>query len=147
MNPAPPKPPSKNAERKAWQAYYSELRRWAKALERWEADLDEREAAFERAVEDAPDDAVQRYAGNFVEDDCCCDEGTCNIHPNQDYGEDEMDCDCDNQAAIAGCDCPKCEMMRKSWLEQDKKKKKVKEPIGDDVKWLENLWKLEDKRK
>jgi hypothetical protein len=130
MNPAPPKPPLKTADRKAWQSFYSELRRWAQALEQWESDLDEREAAFEQAVEEAPDETVQRYAesvGNTVVDD----------------DEDEMDCECDAEAAAAGCDCPKCEMMRKDWVEQSKGPEKA----GDGIQWLEDLWKLEDKRK
>ena len=133
MNPAPPKPPSKNADRKALAAYYSELRRWAKALEQWEADLDDREAAFEQALDEVDDETVQQYAGII------------NGHHSavEDEDEDEMDCDCDAEAAAAGCDCSKCEMIRKNWVAQSKAHKKA----GDEVAWLEDLWNLEDKRK
>ena len=103
MNPAPPKPPSKNADRKALAAYWSELRRWAKALADWEADLDEREAAFE------------------------------------DY--DDEDCGCTIEDAKAGCECPTCMDWR------DFRRPGPDELDGDGVKWLEDLWKLEDKRK
>jgi hypothetical protein len=139
MNPAPPKPPSKTADRKALAAYYSELRRWAQALEQWEADLDEREAAFEQAVDAAPDETVQRYAesiGTAVDED----------------DEDEMDCECDAEAAAAGCDCPKCEEIRAAWVEESHLRKEARKAGAkfitkdDEMKWLDDLWKLEDKR-
>ena len=141
MNPAPPKPPSKTADRKALAAYYSELRRWAQALEQWESDLDEREAAFEQAVEDAPDETVQRYAG-MIGDESDVDEDD----------EDEMDCECDAEAAAAGCDCPKCEAIREAWVEESHLRKEARKAGAkfvtkdEEMNWLESLWKLEDKR-
>lgn len=143
MNPAPPKPPSKNADRKALAAYFSELRRWAKALGRWEASLDEREAAFERAVDQADDDAVQRYAGSF-EPDRGADRGTvvefsCGHEHAVSYPPED-ECDCGDEEAATGCPCPKCSKVRMVWF--------AKEPAGkgDEVEWLESLWKLEDRR-
>ena len=140
MNPAPPKPPSKNADRKAMTAYWSELRRWAEALANWEADLDKREAELE---------VVASKARHF--DDCFCDEGTCNIHPNQDYGEDgdtiEEDCYCTTEDAEDGCECPACENWRSQRAQEMIKRQQAAAKTGDEIQWLEALYKLPDKRR
>lgn len=128
MNPAPPKPPSKNADRKALAAYWSELRRWAEALKNWEADLDHREAVLEAVIEDADDETVRRYAGAVSEED-----------------EDEG-CGCTVEDAKDGCECPTCMDWRQGQATAAKAKK-AKESLGEEIKWLEDLWKLEDKRK
>jgi hypothetical protein len=142
MNSTPPRPPSKNADRKALAAYFSELRRWANALEQWEADLDERESVFEEAMDEASDEKVRNYANRIAGEPL-----------DEDEDEDEMDCECDAEAAAAGCDCPKCEAIREAWVEESRLRKeasKVRPGIvtkSDEMDWLENLWKLEDNRK
>jgi len=135
MNPAPPKPPSKNADRKALAAYFSELRRWAEALKRWEADLDSREAALEQAIEGMSDQQVQNYA-DITAEGIATDE-------------DDYDCDCDDEAAVAGCDCAKCEDTRRAWMKlaAESKDGQYKNFASQQVKWLEDLWKLPDTRR
>lgn len=141
MNPAPPKPPSKNANRKALAAYFSELRRWAEALRRWEADLDERETAFEKAVDEADDNTVQRYA-NGVAVGVDWSTGHYSV-VGEDGTVEEDDCDCGDEEATAGCTCPKCRKIMAQWYS-------VNDPVlpaGDEIEWLEKLWKLKDERK
>jgi hypothetical protein len=125
------------ATTKALQAWQSELRRLEKRLVEWEQALGEREenlekqeAAFEAAVDGANEETIKMYADKFKpdlpksttlpdDDECYCEEGTCNIHPNQDF--------------VQHC------------IQKDQTQKQV--AIGDEIKWLENLWRLEDKRK
>lgn len=144
MKPAP-KLPRKNASRKALAAYYSELRQWAQALEGWEAALLKQERSLEKALSKVPDEVIQSYAQYNGDDP-------------RDIDIDDEDCDCTDEAAAAGCDCQKCEDTREAWARfADEKLKPVrsfklkKEPDaiirGDGVQWLEDLWKLEDKRK
>jgi len=128
MNPAPPKPPAKNADRKAILAYHSELRRWAEALRRWEADLDRREnnlIDFSREEREAMDDG-----DTMVDDD-----------------GDEMDCDCTSEEAEAGCDCPSCEKWRSDRAKAMMKSQQAAVKAGDEVQWLEELWNLPDRRR
>ena len=122
MNPAPPKPPSKGADRKALAAYYSELRRWAQALERWEAELDEREAVLASGG-DYDDD------GDIIVDD------------------PDMECDCTTEDAESGCDCPACEKWRSERAKRMMQRQQAAATAGDEVQWLENLWNLPDKRR
>lgn len=141
MNPAPPKPPSKNANRKALAAYFSELRRWAEALRRWEADLDERETAFEKAVDEADDNTVQRYAnGVTVGADWSAGHDRSVSYTAT---EEDEDCDCGDEEATAGCSCPKCRKIMAQWYSAND----PVPPAGDEIEWLEKLWKLRDERK
>lgn len=96
MNPAPPKPPSKNADRKAMAAYWSELRRWSEALKNWEANLDARETQLKQDVAD-----LEKAQGYEIGDEYELDEDG-----------DVMDCDCTTDDAEDGCDCPACEKWR-----------------------------------
>jgi hypothetical protein len=119
--------PSVPATTKALQAWQSELRHLEKRLEEWsndlavrEEDLEQHEAAFASVLDKADDETIQRYA---------------------DYLED---CGCTAEDAANGCDCPKCEQFRS----------KASSPTiavpgdkGDEVEWLENLWKLKDGRR
>jgi hypothetical protein len=120
MNPAPPQPPAKNADRKAILAYHSELRRWADALARWEADLDRRE---------------QAYHG---------DDGS--LMDDYDPGDIE-ECDCTVEEVDAGCDCPACERFRSERAQTMMKRQQEAVKVGDEIEFLENLWKLPDRRR
>jgi len=91
------------ATTKALQAWHSELRHLEKRLGEWanilaerERLLEEQEAAFSAAVDDAPDEVVKHYANNHA------------------YDIDE-DCGCTPEDAVTGCDCPKCEQGRAHW--------------------------------
>jgi hypothetical protein len=119
------KPAASPATTKALQAWQSELRRLEKRLEEWsneltvrEENLERQEAVFEATVDGADEETIKMYAKSFPsdapkteddDDECYCDEGTCNIHP-QDF--------------VKHTPVP-----------------------GDEIKWLESLWKLEDKRR
>lgn len=147
---------------KALQAWQSELRRLEKRLEEWANDLaqreeilEEQEEAFATAVDEADGETVQLYASKFPpdsrkgagrlkDDECYCDEGTCDIHPDQD-GE----CGCTPEDSKAGCDCPKCEKMRTvaGGVRRSAVLNLSAANLGDEVEWLDNLWKLDDKRK
>src|SRR5271156_1582968 len=124
MNTAPPKPPSKNANRKAVAAYFSELRRWAQALESWEAALDQRETELAEAINEFEDDE-----NVYVE------------------GDDDDECNCTPELAEAGCDCPKCTMWRSNRAKQMIVRQQDAVKAGDELQWLENLYKLSDKRR
>jgi hypothetical protein len=125
------------ATQKALQAWQSELRKlekrlgeWSEALAERERILEEQEQCFEQAVETADDAVVQRYAQIGEDPDTMI--------------EDE--CDCGPEEAAAGCDCPKCE--RRNKIANHRLTKPEKPEIkGDEVTWLEELWRLEDKRK
>jgi hypothetical protein len=123
MTPQPPAKPSKNATRKALEAYHSELRRWARELEEQQQQLEEREEALNAAMEDM--------------DSSFDDDGELML-------EDEEECECGPEEAQAGCPCSTCVEWRKLQIEcamsQDNHK-------GDEVMFLENLYKLKDKRK
>lgn len=124
MNPAPPKPPSKNADRKAMAAYWSELRRWSEALAQWEADLDRRETELASAE-----------AEGYIEDCDAMDSDTIDA------------CGCTSEDAEDGCDCPPCESWRSNRAKAMMKKQQAAVKAGDELQWLEELWQLPDKRR
>lgn len=133
---AQPKPPSKTADRKALAAYFSELRRWAERLSKWETetaewelDLDEREIALEQALNAAPDSVVQNYADSL---------GATIV--------DDDECECTEDEARDGCDCPPCRAWRRGQLE-GAEEHAANVQVKHEIKELEALWKLEDKRK
>lgn len=81
----PPTKPGKNATQKALAAYHSQLRRYHRMLEEWDAKLRKRHEELIKALRlDEEDD----------------DEGG------------ELECGCSEQDAINGCDCPECEQWR-----------------------------------
>jgi hypothetical protein len=128
------------ATTKALQAWQSELRRLEKRLEEWanalaqrEETLEQQETALANAINEAESGVVQRYADNLSDD-----SGTM-VDDDEDF---DGDCGCTADDAKAGCDCPKCEEMKKV----SAKLKGTSQYIGDEVQWLENLWKLKDKR-
>jgi len=125
MNPAPPKPPSKNADHKAVTAYYSELRRWAQALESWEVALDQRETELADAINDFEEDDENVYV----------------------EGDEDERCECGEEEAEAGCDCPKCMTWRSNRAKQMMERQQAAVKAGDELQWLENLWTLPDKRR
>jgi hypothetical protein len=144
---------------KALQAWQSELRRLERRLEEWSAalakrekTLEQQEAAFDAAIENADGETVQLYADRFSHDDDMLD--SCG----------DSHCGCTPEDAASNCDCPKCVRARADWAaEGDEIPRKFplsdgfgfpletpakqQLPVGDEVKWLENLWKLEDSRK
>jgi hypothetical protein len=167
MKPKPKKPAEKPivgqtfvpATTKALQAWKSELRRletrlgeWANQLAERERVLEEQEAAFEAALDNADEKVVERYASTW--EDAHGDE--CELTMDAD-GNVHADCGCLDTDAGAGCDCPKCQNTRANWVGgtdftnyftlHHGQQASPKQPVGDEVKWLENLWKLEDKRK
>jgi hypothetical protein len=144
------------ATTKALQAWQSELRRLEKRLEEWSNELDAREetlqqqeAAFEGVLNGADEATVQRYADSQADD------------PEECY--QDGDCGCTSEDAASNCDCPKCESTRTDWIKagDDRKhplsdgfgfpiitpRRESPKPAGDEVTWLENLWKLKDDRK
>jgi hypothetical protein len=132
---APPKPPAKNADRKAVAAYYSELRRWAKSLEQWEAELAQREVDLDRDMVAAGPMTEQQ--DHYGVDDDLLDEPI----------ESEEECDCTTQEAEAGCDCPACEEWRSRRAKKMMARQMEATKSGDEVQWLEALWNLPDKRR
>jgi hypothetical protein len=144
MNPAPPKPPSKNANRKALAAYFSELRRWAEALKRWEADLDERERDFEDRFNQSDEEGSAKL--KTVWDDENDHYGVdSDLLDDPIYSEDE--CDCTTAEAEAGCDCPACVEWRSRRAKKMMQRQQEAVKVGDEIQWLENLWNLPDKRR
>jgi hypothetical protein len=141
------------ATTKALQAWQSELRRLEQRLEEWANDLaqreeilEEQEEAFATAVDGADGETVQLYADHVAQD-----SGSYLIDENGDIRE-ENDCGCTPEDVEEGCDCPKCESVRhQERVATDQRKTeaaKAKKGVqGDEVQWLENLWKLNDKRK
>jgi hypothetical protein len=132
------------ATTKALQAWQSELRRLEKRLEEWanalaerEENLEQQEEAFADALDMASGEEVQRYADSF---------------PPDGPDDEDGDCGCTPEDAEAGCDCPKCEDRRirteayhSPTIITDRRP--YPGDKGDEVQWLDNLWKLEDKRK
>jgi len=133
MNPAPPKPPAKFANRKALLAYHSEMRRWADSLRRWEANLDMRESQIQRDVKDLEE--AQGYNAESETD---------LLDPPIDTDDD---CDCTTENAEDGCDCPPCREWRSRRAQAMMASQQEAVKAGDEVQWLEELWNLPDKRR
>lgn len=123
------------------------LAEWDAELTKREKTLEQQEAAFEEIVDGADEETIQMYADHFSEDS---------------ESPDGNDCGCTAEDAASNCDCPKCEKQRTDWvgtgfqpmrfdwsigLPPERKHALMNNPVGDEVNWLENLWKLEDKRK
>lgn len=136
--PTPPTKPDVRATRKALLAYHSELQKYHEKLQQWEQLLSTRNQELMEARQDF-DDLMEREGMGF-EEECYCDEGTCNLHA--DYDDDEEDCECGPEDAKAGCPCETCFQWRKL-------QKEAKQPVvvGDEVQWLEKLMTLKDKRR
>jgi hypothetical protein len=116
----PPTKPGKAATQKELAAYHSELRRYARTLEEWETKLQKMDKLLERKNELLKQKA--EILETLEEDECFCEEGKCNIHPNQDGEHDEdddfvgpemLECGCSEYDARNGCECPECEQWRK----------------------------------
>jgi len=130
----PPVKPGKNATQKALEAYASELRRYATRLREWEQKLDRHEAEL--------DDREAELAVLEGEDE----SGYIN---RESFNEDE-DCECTPEDAIDGCPCPTCEEWREehpaTHAHELWRKSIAPVTAGDEVKFLENLYTLKDKR-
>jgi hypothetical protein len=148
MKPTKPKTPATTRALQAWQ---SELRRLESSLMQWQEDLNERdseldkreavleeqEAAFADVIAEADDPTVERYASTWED------------------AHEDCDCVCDDEDAGGGCDCDKCENTRENWVKSFKEDYNFDMPrfhqpkpvIGDEIRWLEKLWKLKDSRK
>jgi hypothetical protein len=162
------------ATTKALQAWQSELRRLEKRLEEWSHELDAREetlqqqeASFEGVLNGADDETVQRYALSQQAEDVADDLDMSDIFTEDgDYDCTDrfvhgVDCGCSPEDAAANCDCPKCKSTRQDWIKAGDSRKfplsdgfgfpiiapRREPPKGDEVTWLESLWKLKDNRK
>lgn len=130
--PTPPKRPALNATRKALLAFESQLKAYHKKLEQWDKLLQEKTRLIEEATVEMFED----------EDYCCyCEKGTCIEH---DYEEDEEECECGPEEAKAGCPCDPCATWR---VNQKRMVTNQPDVVGDEVKFLESLFKLKDVRK
>lgn len=120
-----PLKPGKNADQKALNAYYSELRRWAQNLAEWEQNLTAREAALEEECDCSPEDAM---------DGCECP--TCENWRSA------------NPAAMR-IGSNYVDMTRRQ-VPQSLMEKYVQpkaQPVGDEIVFLDKLFSLKDKRK
>jgi len=138
MNPAPPKPPAKFANRKAMMAYHSELRRWADSLRRWEADLDQRETEIAEAI----NEYERTYNGSHGQHE----EDSDLLDWDMPIDSDD-DCECTSENAEAGCDCPPCREWRSRRAQAMMARQQDAVKAGDELQWLEDLWKLPDRRR
>jgi hypothetical protein len=99
----PPAKPGKDAPQKAHAAYHSELRRYARTLEEWEARLQKMEKLLQRK------DALLDEKAEML--DALEDEG---LEDDDDFeGPEMLECGCSEYDARNGCDCPDCEQWRK----------------------------------
>jgi hypothetical protein len=135
-SPAKPKP-GHPLNAKALAAYHSELRRYEKSLVEYQRFLESRErelVSWEEALE-------ERVDGLDEEDD------------DNPYGPEE--CECGQEEALGGCDCEACESWRfahKATVTYEKSEAKQRNApaaptAGDEVDFLERMFKLKDKRK
>ena len=118
----PPAKPGKDANKKAYLAFYSQLKRYHKKLEELDVRLQ------------AKADQLKELEEMFEEID-------------EEESKEELDCGCTVADAQAGCDCPDCDI----WRDMDAcriraEKKEAKNSKGDEVKYLEGLFKLKDTR-
>ncbi len=125
--PKPPAKPDTTATRKALLAHHSELQKYHEKLAQWEnllvqknAELIEMREEFEEMVE------AEGYGWDEDEDE---------------------ECECTPEDAKAGCPCGECDEWR--FFNQTGRAKKEEKPVivGDEVVFLEGLFKLKDKRK
>ena len=127
---APLKPPNKLVNRKSVLAYYSELRRWAKALERRSDELADQETELARAMTEFEMEHNQ-------EDSDLLDTPI----------ESDDECECTSENAEAGCDCPPCREWRSRRAQKMMASQQAAVKEGDELQWLEDLWKLPDRRR
>src|SRR5277367_5963071 len=115
---APPKPPNKLVNRKSVLAYYSELRRWAEALERRSDELDDQETELARAMTEFEMEHNQ-------EDSDLLDTPI----------ETEEECDCTTENAKDGCGCPACEEWRSRRAKKMMASQQDAVKAGDEITW------------
>jgi hypothetical protein len=132
--PDPPKKPGRNATEKALSAFHSELRRYRDVLETFAADLEKFSDELNQRAQELAD------RGKYLNDD-----------------KDE--CDCGPQDALDGCECDTCTEWRALRVHaghdepaprtttSDEPLYLMQQPAGDEVNWLEGLYKLKDRRK
>ena|SRR5271154_2000758 len=133
MNPAPPKPPkNKLVNRKAVLAYYSELRHWAETLESKESMLNARETELAEAINE-----YERHYNRHDEHSDLLDTPI----------ESDDECECTSENAEAGCDCPPCREWRSRRAQKMMASQQAAVKEGDELQWLEDLWKLPDRRR
>lgn len=137
------------ATKKALLALQSELRRMERVLhereerlERWEAELQEREMVIKA---NELEDEIAGFEG-WQDGDVC-------------EGEEIDECDCVPRDALDGCDCERCEHWRdlnpaamrahgSDYVVTDRRPlPESLKPKGDEVDWLEKLFTLKDKRR
>ncbi len=122
--PTPPAKPKTKTQR-ALDAYASELRRYEMKLAEWQADLEARECDLDTAITQGWADGDDPY-------------------------DDEV-CECGPQDAIDGCECATCGCWRdahKATMAYERSDAKALNAVqGDEVEFLERMFKLKDKRK
>jgi hypothetical protein len=128
--PKPPAAPPIKATRKALLAYHSELKKYHKKLQEWEDLLCQRNEELMEAKDEF--EAMMEDDWPFEEDD-----------------EDEKEGECSKQDVTDDCKCDTCESWRVAAgfnLRTNEPRSKKPALAGDEVKWLESLFKLKDKR-
>lgn len=106
------KPPSKlgkNPDEKALLAYASELRRYARTLEEWDARLRRDEATIKQVAR--VKDFLAQLKSNGFTSTPKPDSKNKVTHPSLPTPE----CGCPIEAACEGCDCPECIDWRKEF--------------------------------
>lgn len=138
--PTPPAKPPANATRKALLAFHAELKQYHEKLQQWDAQLQNETARYMNEVAAFNKELAAQGLDrdDFVDDECYCDEGTCNIHPDQD-----SECECTGWDASNGCECDTCE----KWRVDNDCPLEPEPTIGDEVQFLEKLFELKDKRR
>lgn len=119
-----PAKPGKDATKKAILAFYSQLKKYHKKLEELDVRLQAKEAELREIQE------------MFEEVD-------------EEESEEELDCGCTVADAKTGCDCPDCDIwrdMEACRIRKQGAKPAAKDGKGDEVEFLESIFKLKDKR-
>jgi len=99
----PPTKPGKNADEKALLAYHSELRRYHRRLEEWDAKLRQQITVLK----------IERL--KEIINGKPTSKPKINGHPVVTATLVGPDCGCSIEAACDGCDCPECIQWRKDY--------------------------------
>lgn len=125
--PQPPAKPPVAATRKALLAYHSELQKYHQKLDQWETLLTQKN----NELIDMREEFEEMVESEGFEWE----------------GEDEDECECNGWDAQQGCECGTCEVWRKENDCPLEPEEKPTAAAGDEVQFLENLFKLKDKRR
>jgi hypothetical protein len=172
-----PPDPGKNATkkdliafRKQLETYYSGLRRFHRKLNELDAALNDKEASLIKWSEELKEKSLldwsktlgsddTKAAAKMVSSDAGIEYTESYVDQDEDENDDELDCGCTIQDALDGCDCSDCEIYleeeacRKRAVQKTQKQaiqknqKSIKNDSGDEVKFLEKMFMLKDRRK